>query len=34
VREDDLSKVNQAFFNVNAILAFAYLAGVIAALAV
>lgn len=34
VREDDLSRVNQAFFNVNAILAFAYLAGVIAALAV
>lgn len=34
VREDDLSRVNQAFFNVNAILAFAYLAGVIAALAI
>ncbi len=34
VREDDLSKVNQAFFNVNVILAFLYLAGVVAALAV
>ena len=34
VREDDLSKVNQAFFNVNVILAFLYLAGVIAALVV
>ena len=32
VREDDLSRVNQAFFNVNVILAFLYLAGVIAAL--
>ena len=34
VREDDLSRVNQAFFNVNVILAFLYLAGVIAALAI
>ena len=34
VREDDLSKVNQAFFNVNVILAGIYLVGVIAALAV
>ena len=34
VREDDLSKVNQAFFNVNVILAFLYLAGVVAALVV
>ena len=31
VRADDLSRVNQAFFNVNAILAFVFLAGVIAA---
>ena len=29
VREDDLSKVNQAFFNVNVILAGVYLAGVV-----
>ncbi|PHX80891.1 MAG: 4-hydroxybenzoate octaprenyltransferase [Thermoleophilia bacterium] len=34
VREDDLSRVNQAFFNVNVILAFLYLAGVVAALAI
>ena len=34
MREDDLSKVNQAFFNVNVILAFLYLAGVVAALIV
>ena len=34
VREDDLSRVNRAFFNVNVILAVLYLAGVIAALAV
>ena len=34
VREDDLRRVNQAFFNVNVILAAIYLAGVIAALAV
>ena len=34
VRVDDLRRVNQAFFNVNVILAAIYLAGVIAALAV
>lgn len=34
VSEDDLSRVNQAFFNVNVILAFLYLVGVVAALAV
>jgi 4-hydroxybenzoate polyprenyltransferase len=34
VRPDDLGRVNRAFFNVNVVLAFAYLAGVAAALAV
>jgi hypothetical protein len=29
VRADDLTRVNQAFFNVNAILAGVYLAGVV-----
>ncbi len=34
VRADDLSRVNKAFFNVNAVLAFVFFAGVVAAVAV